>query len=35
MMTNDEFRKELWRALITIVRAFIRRYGFKPPVFDD
>lgn len=34
MMTDEEFRKELWRALITVVRAFIRRYGFKPPTFE-
>jgi hypothetical protein len=30
-MTDEEFRTELWRALVICVRAFIKRYGFKPP----
>jgi hypothetical protein len=34
-MSDDEFRRELWRALVTILKAFIKRYGFKPPHFDD
>jgi hypothetical protein len=30
-MTDEEFHTELWRALIIAVRAFMKRYGFKPP----
>jgi hypothetical protein len=33
-MSDHEFHAELWRALIIVVRAFIRKYGFKPPTFD-
>lgn len=31
MMTDDEFHKELWRALIIVLRAFVKRYGFTFP----
>jgi hypothetical protein len=34
-MTDEEFRAEIWRALVTILRALVKRYGFKPPKFDD
>lgn len=30
-----EFHRELWRALIIVVRACMRRWGFKPPRLDD
>jgi hypothetical protein len=33
-VTDQEFRTEIWRALITVLRAMIKRYGFKPPTFD-
>lgn len=37
-MTTDEqdkaFRAELWRALVIVLRAMIRRYGFRPPALD-
>lgn len=37
MQTNPdrEFVTELWRALVIVLRAFIKRYGFTPPRFDD
>lgn len=34
-MTDEEFRRELWRALVICLRAFVKRYGFRPPAFDD
>lgn len=33
-MSDHEFRAELWRALIIVLRAMIKRYGFRPPQFD-
>ncbi len=33
-MSDREFRAELWRALIIVLRAMIKRYGFRPPQFD-
>lgn len=33
-MSDHEFRSELWRALIIVLRALIRKYGFKPPTFE-
>lgn len=30
-MTDEEYYRELWRGLIIIVRAFMKRHGFKPP----
>jgi hypothetical protein len=33
-MTDREFRAEIWRALIIVLRAMIKRYGFRPPQFD-
>ena len=32
-MTDEEFRREIWRALVTVMRALIKRYGFRPPEF--
>lgn len=32
---DQEFYRELWRALIIVVRAMMRRWGFKPPHFDE
>jgi hypothetical protein len=34
-MSDREFWVEIWRALIIVVRAFMKRHGFKPPTFDD
>lgn len=34
-MTDQQFRTELWRALVIVMRALVKRYGFKPPRFDD
>lgn len=34
-MNDHAFRSELWRALIIVVRAMIRRYGFRPPDLGD
>lgn len=34
-VTDEQFRAELWRALVTVLKAFIKRYGFRPPRFDD
>jgi hypothetical protein len=34
-MTDREYRTELWRALIIVLRAMMKRYGFKPPRLDD
>lgn len=28
---DAEFHRELWRALIIVLRAFVKRYGFKFP----
>lgn len=33
-MTDHEFRAELWRALIIVVRACMKKYGFRPPTFE-
>jgi hypothetical protein len=30
-MSDEEFRREIWRALIIILRAFVKHYGFKFP----
>jgi len=30
-MSETEFRTELWRALIIVVRACMKRWGMKPP----
>ena len=30
-MSDHEFHAELWRALIIVLRAMIRRYHFRPP----
>jgi hypothetical protein len=33
-MTDEEFRKEIWRALVIVLRAMVKRFGFRPPQFD-
>jgi len=33
-MDDNDFHREIWRAIVIVLRAFIRRYGFKPPTFD-
>lgn len=35
-MSDDEYRRELWRALIIVMKAMVRRYGFRlPRLLDD
>lgn len=34
VMTDTQFRAEIWRALIIVVYAFVKRYGFRPPRID-
>ena len=33
-MTDREFYTELWRALVIVLRAFVKKFGFSPPTFD-
>lgn len=30
-MNDTEFRAQLWRALLIVMRAMIKRYGFRLP----
>lgn len=30
-MTDEEFRRELWRALIILMKAMVKKYGFRLP----
>lgn len=32
---DKELIQELWRALIIVLRAMVKRYGFQPPKFND
>jgi hypothetical protein len=35
-MSDQEFRAEIWRALIILMKAMIKRYGFRlPRMVDD
>jgi hypothetical protein len=35
MMTDEDFYREIWRALVILLRAMVKKFGFKPPAFDD
>jgi hypothetical protein len=34
MADDREFWVEIWRALIIVMRAMAKKFGFKPPQFD-
>lgn len=31
-MTDEEFRRQLWRALLIVMHAMVKRYGFRLPI---